>query len=151
MENKAQPECVPARRIRDIYSTNHFMNDYFHIDIETIRCGEVTVAMTTDPAIHTNHRGVIHGGVFAALFDAVTGVTSCTLGGAMAVTTNMTIDYIRNVTPGKRIAVTSHVLHAGKTTIVMEAKMTDEDGKLMGNMTATMLILGHYDGVPEKW
>lgn len=92
---------MPARRIREIYSTNHFMNDYFHIDIETIRCGEVTVAMMTDPAIHTNHRGVIHGGVFAALFDAVTGVTSCTLGGAMAVTTNMTIDYIRNVAPRK--------------------------------------------------
>lgn len=87
---------MPARRIREIYSTNHFMNDYFHIDIETIRCGEVTVAMMTDPAIHTNHRGVIHDGVFATLFDAVTGVTSCTLGGAMAVTTNMTIDYIRN-------------------------------------------------------
>lgn len=151
MENEICAESPIARRIREIYSTNHFMNDYFHIDIETIRRGEVTVAMTTDPAIHTNHRGVIHGGVFAALFDAVTGVTSCTIGGAMAVTTNMTIDYIRNVTPGKRISVTSRVLHAGKTTIVMEAKMTDEDGQLMGNMTATMLILGHYEGVPFIW
>lgn len=63
-------EPAPARRIREIYSTNHFMNDYFHIDIETIRCGSVTVAMMTDPAIHTNHRGVIHGGVFAARSQA---------------------------------------------------------------------------------
>lgn len=47
--------------------------------------------------------------------------------------------------------MTSKVLHDGKTTIVMEAKMIDEDGSLMGNMTATMLILDHYEGVPGKW
>lgn len=151
MGNEIPVEGPIARRVREIYSTNHFMDDYFHIDIETIERGHVTVAMTTDPKIHTNHRGVIHGGVFAALFDAVTGVTSCTIGGAMAVTTTMTVDYIKNVTPGKRIAVTSRVLHAGKTTIVMEAKMIDEDEKLLGNMTATMLVLGHYEGVPFDW
>ena len=38
-----RPEEIVAR-IREIYVPNHFMSDYFHIDIDDIRCGKVTVS-----------------------------------------------------------------------------------------------------------
>ena len=34
-----------VEHIRDIYKPNHFMSDYFHIHIDEIRCGEVTVSL----------------------------------------------------------------------------------------------------------
>ncbi len=39
-----KPEEIVAR-IREIYVPNHFMSDYFHIDIDDIRCGKVTVSL----------------------------------------------------------------------------------------------------------
>ena len=51
-----------VEHIRNIYKSNHFMEDYFHIRIDEIRCGEVTVSLDTVPEKHTNHRGVLHGG-----------------------------------------------------------------------------------------
>lgn len=35
-----RPDEIVAR-IREIYVPNHFMSDYFHIDIDDIRCGKV--------------------------------------------------------------------------------------------------------------
>ena len=77
MEILTDPEQI-RQHIRDIYKPNHFMMDYFHINIEEIHCGSATVSLKTDPEKHNNQRGVIHGGVFAALADSVTGVTSAT-------------------------------------------------------------------------
>lgn len=58
--------------ILDIYSKNHFMSDYFHIQITDIHCGSATVSLKTDPLKHNNHRGRLHGGVLVALADSVT-------------------------------------------------------------------------------
>ena len=62
-----RPDEIVAR-IREIYVPNHFMSDYFHIDIDDIRCGKVTVSLLTDPRKHTNHREVLHGGVMTVSY-----------------------------------------------------------------------------------
>lgn len=145
----SSPEDIIAR-IREIYAPNHFMMDYFHISIDEIRCGSVTVSLRTDPAKHCNHRGVIHGGVMAALADSVTGVTGASMG-CMVVTVSMTLDYIRNIQPGKKMTVTSHVRHCGRTTMSIAAEMRDEDGKLMSNILASMMIIDHFPEIPKHW
>lgn len=73
------PEEI-RQHIRNIYKKNRFMEDYFHIHIDEIHCGSVTVSLKTDPLKHNNHRGRLHGGVLAALADSVTGVTSASVG-----------------------------------------------------------------------
>ena len=97
MEILTDPEQI-RQHIRDIYKPNHFMMDYFHINIEEIHCGSATVSLKTDPEKHNNQRGVIHGGVFAALADSVTGVTSATVGAVVA-TVTLTMNFIRTVYP----------------------------------------------------
>lgn len=145
----SSPEEIVAR-IREIYGPNHFMMDYFRISIDEIHCGSVTVSLRTDPAKHCNHRGVIHGGVMAALADSVTGVTGASMG-CMVVTVSMTLDYIRNITPGKKMSVTSHVKHCGHTTMSIAAELRDEDGRLMSNILASMMIIGHFPEIPRSW
>lgn len=149
MEQLRTPEEIVAR-IREIYGPNHFMMDYFGISIDEIHCGSVTVSLVTDPAKHCNHRGVIHGGVMAALADSVTGVTGASMG-CMVVTVSMTLDYIRNITPGKKMSVTSRVRHCGHTTMSIAAELRDEDGRLMSNILASMMIIGHFPEIPRKW
>jgi putative thioesterase domain protein len=144
-----RPEEIVAR-IREIYVPNHFMSDYFHIDIDDIRCGKVMVSLLTDPRKHTNHREVLHGGVMMALADSVTGVTGASVG-AVVVTVSLTMSFIRNARPGSRIRVKSHITHNGRTTIVIAAEMYDEDDKLMANILADMMIVDHFPEIPRKW
>lgn len=138
------------KRIRRIYEPNHFMRDYFHIHIDEIGCGTATVSLKTSRARHTNHRGVIHGGVLAALADSVTGVTSATVG-AVVVTVSMTMNFIRNTAAGNTISVTGHIIHNGHATIVIAATMTDEDGKRMAEILATMMVVDRIPGIPRTW
>lgn len=136
--------------ILDIYSKNHFMSDYFHIQITDIHCGSTTVSLKTDPLKHNNHRGRLHGGVLVALADSVTGVTSATVG-ASVVTVAMTMNFIRTAKPGETIRVTSRITHNGRTTIVIEADMFDEEDHLMANILATMMVVDHFPEIPREW
>lgn len=139
-----------VEHIRNIYKSNHFMEDYFHIRIDEIRCGEVTVSLDTVPEKHTNHRGVLHGGTLVALADSVTGVTSASVG-EVVVTASLTMSFIRNARPGSRLRVKSRITHHGRSTIVIEAVMLDEKDKLMANILATMMIVDHFPEIPRKW
>lgn len=126
------------------------MMDYFHINIEEIHFGSATVSLKTDPEKHNNQRGVIHGGVFAALADSVTGVTSATVGAVVA-TVTLTMNFIRTVTPGETIRVTSKVTHRGRSTIAITAEMRDEEGRLMSNILANMMVIGEFPEIPHHW
>lgn len=143
------PEAIRAR-VRDIYSTNHFMVDLFPVSIDDIQCGSVTISLRTDPMKHTNHRGVVHGGTMAAMADSVMGITGATMG-CMVVTVSMTLNYIRNITPGKAMTVTSRVTHAGRSTMTITAEIHDEDGHFMSNVLASMMIIGRFEEIPRKW
>ena len=55
------PEEI-RQHIRNIYKKNRFMEDYFHIHIDEIHCGSVTVSLKTDSLKHNNHPGRLHGG-----------------------------------------------------------------------------------------
>ncbi len=136
--------------IRDIYSKNPFMADYFHVHIDEIHCGSVTVSLKTDPAKHNNHTGRLHGGVLVALADSVTGVTSASVG-ASVVTVSMTTNFIRTAEPGERIRVTSRITHHGRKTIVIAADMYDEEDCLMMNVLATMMIMKTFPEIPSHW
>lgn len=136
--------------IRDIYTKNPFMADFFEVHIDEVHCGGATVSMRTVPEKHTNHRGIIHGGVMAALADSVLGVTGASMG-CVVVTVSMTVDYIKNTTPGETMRVQSRVLHCGRSTMAIIAELRDEEDKLLGNMMASMMIVDHFPEIPREW
>lgn len=84
------------------------------------------------------------------LADSVTGVTSATVG-ASVVTVAMTMNFIRTAKPGETIRVTSRITHNGRTTIVIEADMFDEEDHLMANILATMMVVDHFPEIPREW
>ena len=136
--------------VKNIYKKNPFMSDYFHVDIEDVSCGSAVVSLKTDPAKHTNHRGIIHGGVMAALADSVLGVTGASMG-CVVVTVSMTVNYIKNTKPGNRMYVKSRVVHAGRSTMTIMSTLCDEENVLLSEIISSMMIVGHFEEIPREW
>ncbi len=139
-----------AARVREIYSTNRFMMDFMYINIDEIKCGNCTVSLKIDPERHANHRRVVHGGVLTALADAVLGVTGASVG-EVVVTASFSMNFIRNIRMGETARMVSHVKHHGRTTMVIEGEMYDEENRLMATMLATMMNVDKFEGIPAKW
>lgn len=143
-----QVKDVPAY-IREMYRHNPFMTG-FGIEIGEIHNGGAEVSLYVEPEKHFNHRGICHGGVLSALADSVLGVTGASVGCAVA-TLSFSMSFIRNINKAGRVYVRSNVRHCGRTTMVIEAEMRDEENTLMANILTTMFIADRFQEIPAKW
>ena len=135
--------------IKEIWSTSAFMN-LLKIEIAEIHYGGATIKMPIDFDIHTNHWLGVHGGALAAAADAVMGIT-CASVGKIAQTINININYISNLPGTGTVVVKSKVMHQGKSTIVINAEMSDEKDNLLATIATTMFVAGTFNEIPEKW
>jgi len=89
-----------------------------------------------------NRRGVLHGGAVMALGDMLGGMTariSLPDGGRTATIESKT-NFIAAVPEGDTAHAVCMPLHRGRTTIVLETRITRADGKLAAIVTQTQLI-----------
>ena len=139
---------VPAY-IRKMYEGNYFMNG-FGINIEEIHCGSAVVSLDIIKEKHFNHRGVCHGGVLTALADAVLGVTGASVGEVVA-TMCVSMNFIRPVSKEGRYYVKSRITHHGRTTMIINSRIYDENDKTVCTISDTMYIIKHFDEIPRQW
>jgi len=96
---------------------------------------------------HYNAVGTVHGGVITTILDTAMGCTLLsTLSDDLTFTTlELKINFIKAVTKhtGKTIAI-SKIIHAGRTTAIIEASLIDENGKIYAHGTSTCLIMKKY-------
>lgn len=90
-----------------------------------------------------NPYGMIHGGVLFMISDNCAGATAATLG-HKSVTLNSSINYIKSAKKGK-VYATPKVVHNGKSTLVIEVTVVDEDGDVVSTSNFTMFSLGNID------
>ena len=87
--------------------------------------------------------GAMHGGVLMSLAD-VCGGTSAFLNlpeGASGTTTiESKSNFFRAVTGG-RVVATSRPLHKGRSTVVVETELVDDDGRMVAKTTQTQAVL----------
>src|SRR5919106_749651 len=91
--------------------------------------------------------GVFHGGVILSLADET--ATACSLATVMPdgvwdpdkfpLTIQMSANLIRNTSTGKLIAE-AVPLHKGRTSMVMQTTVRDEQGRAMAVVTVTLLV-----------
>ena len=89
-----------------------------------------------------NRRGVLHGGAVMALGDTLGGMTasiSLPDGGRTATIESKT-NFFAAVPKGDVAHAICMPLHRGRTTIVLETRITRSDGKLAAIVTQTQLI-----------
>ena len=91
-----------------------------------------------------NRRGVLHGGAVMALGDTLGGMTaiiSLPAGGRTATIESKT-NFFAAVPKGDTAHAVCIPLHRGRTTMVLETRITRGDGKLGAIVTQTQLIFG---------
>src|SRR6202022_522415 len=94
-----------------------------------------------------NRRGVLHGGAVMALGDTLGGMTasiSLPDGGRTATIESKT-NFFAAVPKGDTAHAVCMPLHRGRTTIVLETRITRGDGKLAAIVTQTQLIFDKND------
>ena len=88
--------------------------------------------------------GALHGGVLMGLADACGGMSAylnLPEGAAGTTTIESKTNFLRAVRSGSVNAVT-RPLHAGRTTIVIDTDLFDDDGKRVARVTQTQAVLG---------
>jgi uncharacterized protein (TIGR00369 family) len=106
--------------------------------------GEGTAAfiMDTDPIRHGNVMGTLHGGVLATLADSAMGFAFATTlaSDESFATLEMKISFLRPVWRATLTAAAT-VVQRGKTTGLVECRVTDERDRLIAHATSTCLVL----------
>lgn len=101
--------------------------------------------------------GLFHGGVILSLADET--ATACSVASVMPdgawdpakfpLTIQLSANLIRNTNTGKLIAE-AVPLHRGRTSMVMQTTVRDEQGRVMALITATLLILDRSSTDPSS-
>jgi 1,4-dihydroxy-2-naphthoyl-CoA hydrolase len=88
--------------------------------------------------------GILHGGAMMGLADSAGGLCAFLNlpdGATATATIESKSNFFRPVS-ARYVEATSHVLHQGRTTIVVETELRDADGRLVAKVTQTQAILG---------
>ncbi len=109
------------------------------IHLEEIRQGYARAVKTVEPE-EANPVGVTHGGVYFTLADVVCGAASSSKG-YMTVTVNALYNFLRSAKVGDRLIAEGREIKHGRTVNVYEARITDQDGALLGTGTFTFYQL----------
>lgn len=87
--------------------------------------------------------GILHGGYLMAVADSVGAMVAVfnLPEGAITATIESKTNFIRGVSEGD-LDVTSTLVHAGRTTIIVQTDITRADGKLVTRTTQTQAVIG---------
>ena len=87
--------------------------------------------------------GVLHGGALMALADTVGGycaMLNLPEGAGGTTTIESKTNFLRAVRSGK-VTATARPLHRGRTVIVVDTELRDEEGRLVARTTQTQAVL----------
>ncbi|MER2263096.1 MAG: PaaI family thioesterase [Psychrobacillus sp.] len=118
-----------------------YLNATFQMDTR-YEDNQCIVTLPVTPLIY-NSFDMPHGGVIATLVDNAMGFLvnkDLHPEGKGAVTTNMTINYIK-ASSEKQLIATSTYLHKGRQTLVMECTVTQPDGKKIAHATGSFFVI----------
>lgn len=126
-------------RINDSFKKQNFLS-LIGAELEHVEDSKVIIACKRRDAL-TQQQGLLHGGVVTSLADVACGYAALT---TMPVdfevlTVEFKINLIRPAITNKIIA-TGQVVKTGKTLVIAEAIVTDENGEnIIAKMLATMI------------
>jgi uncharacterized protein (TIGR00369 family) len=115
------------------------------VGFDLAEVGEGRASFALDPGErHYNPLGTVHGGIAATLLDSAMGcAVHTTLGADERYTTlELKVNFVRAITEATgRVVASGSVIHRGSRVATAEARLTDEDGRLLAHATSTCLIM----------
>ncbi len=110
------------------------------IFVRELSPGYARVTKTVE-AEDMNPLGVPHGGIYFSMADTACGSAVAATYGRMAVTMSANYNFFRSGALGDTLTAEAREVKAGKTICVYEARITDQDGALLGSGTFTFYLL----------
>ncbi len=114
------------------------------LDISPVEAEPGRVTFTLVPSeFHLNPFGLVHGGVMAALIDTAMGcaVHSLLPVGAGYVTSELNVRFLRATGPASgTLLCRGEVIKAGRRSMVVEARVTDDSGREVAIGGCTCLV-----------
>jgi uncharacterized protein (TIGR00369 family) len=110
--------------------------------LASVSDGKAAFEMVSDPERHGNAMGYLHGGVVATLADSAMGFAfaSTLAEDESFATLEMKVNFLRPVWRAT-LTATAEVVHRGRTTGLVECRVTDENNRLVAHSTCTCLVL----------
>jgi uncharacterized protein (TIGR00369 family) len=111
------------------------------LSLVSAKRGSLKMAMAYQPGL-SQPAGLVHGGAIATLADTAAGAASMLLlpRGQMAVTSELKINYVGNITKGVLVAE-ARLLHYGKRTLVWEVRVNEKGSKQLVAITLTTFFI----------
>jgi len=121
------------------------------LDIELTEIGERHAVMEVVVAEkHRNYFGGAHGGLIATLVDTVCFFPRPLLpSGRLVTTTNLNVTYLRPAQVGDRLIARAELVHLGRRTASLTARVSDGAGRLIAHGSATLMVLAAPAGEAE--
>src|SRR6201996_5516844 len=115
------------------------------LDFDGVSFGEGRAVFRLTPQeFHYNPLGTVHGGVFATLLDSACGCAVHTMlpAGVFYTSLDLSVKLLRPVTVNTGpITAEGTVVHLGRRTALVEARITDGAGKVYATATSSCLVL----------
>jgi acyl-CoA thioesterase len=118
------------------------------LDIRLLEVGDAHAVMEVEVTeTHLNYMKGVHGGLVATLIDAVCFYPRPLIpSGRVVTTTSLNVTYVRPAKLGDKLVARSELLHLGRRTASVAARITDGQGKLVAHGTAGLMVLKDPDG-----
>jgi len=104
--------------------------------------GEASMKLTVGHD-YTTVKNRLHGGIIATLADSTMGWAVASLGREGSVTIDMSLNYFAPIFEGSELISEAYVIHAGRTTVVAEANLYNQDRKLLAKSRGTFYVTGN--------
>ena len=148
MSQKEQLDQALLEYLQEKYHDNKFVN-LLEMEIVSAHKGSLVLSMPIRADKHTNLYLAVHGGALMSLADTAMGVACATLG-SRVVTLEFNMNFIRNVEAGDVVRAEGSVIHHGRQTMVVEAVLHNEGGKLLAKARGTFFVIGKFEAVPAE-
>ncbi len=110
-------------------------------ELKAVAPGAATVTLEAGPQ-HANPMGTLHGGILCDIADAAMGIAYAAnlAEGESFTTLELKISFLKPVWKAT-LTAEGKVLKQGRTTGLVECRITDEKGKLVAHATSTCMTL----------
>ncbi len=140
-----------------MYEQSSYAN-FLRVEILELCAGETTFAMKVRHEL-TNLSGILHGGAVGSLIDMAMNLACFSLG-KQATVLGFNTNFLLGAKEGDTVKASAKVLHNGKSTMVVESRVTDHEGKVAGQSAGNLLccrtdhpgkiMIGHTVGIRQR-
>ncbi|USK44012.1 PaaI family thioesterase [Cytobacillus oceanisediminis] len=125
------------KKVKTDFESSPFWN-FIGLELRELREGHVLLALPLQKEF-INVRNSVHGGIYASILDTAMGMAGRSLGYDEVATLHLNIQYLKSVMDGT-VYSDAEIVHQNRSTVLIEGRLKNEDGELIGHCTGTFKL-----------